>query len=50
MEIFCMQQRKGKFVILTIDTITEDDVPMILEYLKPRLKHLIELWSPLNLK
>lgn len=48
MEVFNMQQRKGRFVIINIETVTEEDVPAILAFLKPRYEHLTKLWEPLN--
>ncbi len=47
MELFCMQQRKGKFVPIMIETIVEDDVKQIVKYLQKCKQHLLELWEPI---
>lgn len=47
MEIFIIQQRKGIFTPITIDLVTDKDVPMILEYLKPHWDKMKTLWNPL---
>ena len=47
MEIFNMQQRRGRFVIIFIEKVTDKDVPDILKFLKPRFEHLKSLWQPL---
>lgn len=48
LEIFMIQQRKGIFKPINVKTITEDDVPRLIEYLKPHLKKLKSLWRPLK--
>jgi len=47
-EFFIMQQRKGRFVVCKVKTITEDDVQLILAYLEPRYEYLKALWEPLK--
>lgn len=47
MQIFVMQQRKGRFVIRQINEVDDKDVKSIIKYLTPRLNHLISLWNPL---
>lgn len=47
MYVFIMHQRKGRYWPNQIEKITEEDLPLILEYLKPRLKHIKKLWAPL---
>ncbi|WOL24713.1 hypothetical protein [Vibrio phage PG216] len=46
-EVFIMQQRKGIFAPFYIRSITEDDVPRFVEYLKPHKERLEEIWMPL---
>lgn len=48
MLLFVMLQRKGIFMSLLIDEVTDEDVPAILEFLKPRLDYIKELWLPLE--
>ena len=47
MEVFIMQQRKGIFYPIYIENVTDEDVPSILEYLKPHQEKLLSLWKPL---
>jgi hypothetical protein len=47
-ELFFMQQRKGKFVVCTIDKLEEEDVAGFVEYLKPRHQYMKDLWEPLS--
>lgn len=46
-EVFIMQQRKGIFAPFYIRSITEDDVPRFVEYLKPHKERLEQIWMPL---
>ncbi len=46
-EIFMMHQRKGIFSPFHIRSITEEDVPRFVEYLKVHQQTLQELWKPL---
>lgn len=47
MEVFFMQQRKGKFVPIQIHKVTDNNVPEILEFLNKRKDYLFKLWNPL---
>lgn len=47
MEIFMMQQRKGIFIPIQIKSISEENVPQIIEYLKGYSEYIKELWSPI---
>lgn len=44
---FWMQQRKGRFVCIEINNITESDFKRITEFLQPRFEYLKRLWTPL---
>lgn len=44
--LFWMGQRKGLYRWTTIEVCRADE-PMVIEFLRPRLAHLIALWSPL---
>lgn len=48
-EIFIMQQRRGKFVPVTINLIGEEDVPALREYLQPSYDKLQAIWKPFPL-
>lgn len=45
-EVFIVQQRKGMVFHTVIKKITEKDLSKLEEWLKPRFKHLKELWRP----
>lgn len=45
LQLYFMQQRKGIFLINSINNVTDDDVPAILEYLKTRKDYLFKLWN-----
>lgn len=47
MQLFYMQQRKGRFIICNIESVTDEDVPNIIKFLTPRFLHLKKLWLPL---
>lgn len=47
MELFVMGQRKGLFIPVTVHSIQEEDLPQILEFLRPRMDYLLKLWAPL---
>ncbi|KOR22969.1 hypothetical protein [Burkholderia cenocepacia] len=46
--LFFMVQRKG-FHSCSIVDVCRADEPAVIEYLKPRLAHLMQLWAPLNM-
>lgn len=48
MEVFYMGQRKGLFWSNKILTVTDTDVPQIVEFLKSYLDYLKELWLPIG--
>lgn len=45
--LFTMHQRKGRFVCSEIEVCRADESAVI-EYLRPRLAHLMALWEPLT--
>lgn len=47
MEVFMMLQRKGIFRPIHISRVFEDDVDIILQYLKPHKEKLESIWKPL---
>lgn len=48
MQIVIIGQRKGIYAPWRIDNVFEEDVPEILEYLRPHLEKLISIWQPLS--
>ena len=46
LKMFFMVQRKGFHSCSIIDVCRADE-PAVIEYLRPRLDHLLSLWSPL---
>jgi len=48
MEIFFMLQRKGIFFPVTIDLVTEEDIPSIVEYLTRKWEYIKRVWAPLS--
>jgi hypothetical protein len=48
MQVFIMGQRKGLYQSCTIHTVTEADVPAIVNYLKGYKDHLMAMWEPIN--
>lgn len=48
MEVFIMGQRKGLFSPQVIESVTEDDVQSILDFMNPRYDYLKNLWAPLS--
>lgn len=46
LKVFFMGQRKGLYRYATVEVCRADE-PMVIEYLRPRLQHLMQLWSPL---
>lgn len=48
--VFIMQQRKGKFVPVSIAEIVESDVERFEKYLHAHHDHLIDLWTPVSSK
>lgn len=49
MEVFCIRQRKGLYWPYLIRSITDEDVPSILEYLGRHWAKLQRLWCPLSI-
>lgn len=47
LRLFWMMQRKGDYRSCEIK-VCRNDEPQIIKYLKPRLKHLQDLWAPLS--
>ncbi len=48
--VIIVQQRKGRYMPCTIDSITEDEVERFVELLKKHYAYLISLWNPITLK
>jgi hypothetical protein len=47
LSMFWMGQRKGKYIYSTIE-VCRNDEDAVIEFLKPRLQHLMSLWEPLS--
>lgn len=47
LKIFWMGQRKGLYRWTVIDVCRADE-PKVIEFLRPRLAHLLSLWAPLT--
>lgn len=45
LELFMMQQRRGKFIPIIVSEIRKCDIPEIEEYLEKNYVYLKELWS-----
>lgn len=45
--VFWMGQRKGLYFWSTVEVCRADE-PAVIEFLRPRLKHLLKLWEPLT--
>ncbi len=45
LKLFWMGQRKGLYRWTVVEVCRADE-PAVIEFLKPRLQHLLELWSP----
>ena len=48
LKVFWMGQRKGRYSYSTVEVCRADE-PAVIEFLKPRAKHLRSLWSPILL-
>jgi hypothetical protein len=48
MEVFIIGQRKGKYIPVHIESVSEDDVPQIIEYLTKHWLKLNSIWLPLS--
>jgi len=48
MKLFMIHQRKGIFMVYTINNIKESDLPAINEYLSKHYKRLQEMWEPFS--
>lgn len=46
LQIFMIKQRKGIFTPIHIDNFEEKDIPDLIEYLKPHMSRLKEIWQP----
>jgi len=49
LEIFMMHQRKGIFSPIHIAYFDEKDIPLFVEYLKPHIKTMKNIWKPFEL-
>ena len=47
LKLFWMGQRKGLYQYSIVDVCRADE-PAVIEFLKPRLAHLLSLWEPLK--
>jgi phage terminase large subunit-like protein len=48
MQIFVIGQRKGKYLVFTIELVEDKDVDSIVKYLNKSLKKLNNIWMPLS--
>lgn len=48
MQIIIIQQRKGLYMPIHIDYVDENDVPQIIEFMKPHFEKLLSIWKPLS--
>ncbi len=48
LQMFWVGQRKGLFRCTEVQVKPEDE-PKVIKFLKPRLEHLMKLWTPLNI-
>lgn len=48
-ELFTVLQRKGRVTSHFIENFTEDDIPLLQEYLKPHIETLQKIWAPFEL-
>ena len=48
MQIVIIAQRKGIYMPILIDYVDETDVPQIIEYLKPHIEKIKNIWKPFN--
>jgi hypothetical protein len=46
--VFIIQQRKGIYRPVTIYSVTEEDVPTMIEYLQRHYDKIKELWQPFS--
>jgi hypothetical protein len=46
--LFFIQQRKGLFRAVEVQVVPEDE-PSVREWLTPRWKRMVEIWSPISL-
>lgn len=46
-KVFFVGQRKGLFRSAVVEVCRADE-PAVIEYLRPRMQHLVELWEPLT--
>lgn len=47
LELFYVQQRKGRLVSITVK-VQKSDEPRVIEFLRPHMAHLMGLWQPLT--
>lgn len=48
MQIIIILQRKGIYMPIVIGQVTDEDVPQIIEFLKPHYEKLISIWQPIS--
>lgn len=48
MQVVIIGQRKGIYLPIEIDRVEENDVPQIVEFLKPHFDKLLSIWKPLS--
>tara|TARA_Y100000768_G_C23950847_1_gene670127 strand:+ start:353 stop:703 length:351 start_codon:yes stop_codon:yes gene_type:complete len=49
LEIFMMQQRRGIFKPIQIESFYESDIELFVKYLKPHIEKLKAIWKPFEL-
>lgn len=50
LHIYIIQQRKGRFTPIFVDSIKDEHVPQLFEYLKAHAARLLDIWNPVLLK
>lgn len=48
MQIIMIVQRKGIYMPVHIDYVDEQDVPQIMEFMRPHFQKLLSIWQPLS--
>ena len=49
LNIYTIQQRKGRIIEHSVDKFTDSDVPLFFEYLKEHMKTMKNMWMPFDL-
>jgi hypothetical protein len=48
MQVIIIAQRKGIYMPIHIDSVGEQDVPQIEQFMKPHFEKLLSIWQPLS--